>query len=147
MSACVYTDGSCLGNPGKGGFGAIGILSQDSEEPSFKISGSETCTTNNAMELKGAINGIEKATKLGWDNFTLFTDSHYVMKGLNVWLEKWVLNNWKTSTGKDIKNKELWKVLYEIKKPTMNFVWVKAHSGDKWNDAVDKLARENAQLI
>lgn len=104
MTACVYTDGSCLGNPGRGGFAAVGILCQDSEGPLFKISGGETFTTNNAMELKGVINGIEKAKQIGWSHFTLYTDSNYIVKGMSDWVDKWVLNNWKTSTGKDVKN-------------------------------------------
>ena len=142
----VYTDGSCLGNPGKGGFGAIGIISQDSK-PLFKISGGETYTTNNAMELKGAINGIEKANQIGWTNFTVYTDSKYVMQGITQWIDKWVQNKWKTATGTNVKNRYLWERLYKLKTPTIEFVWVKAHNGNKWNEEVDKLARECAELI
>ena len=147
MTACVYTDGSCLGNPGRGGFAAVGILCQDSEKPYFKISGGETFTTNNAMELKGVINGMEKAKQNGWSHFTLYTDSNYIVQGISKWVDNWVLNNWKTSTGKDVKNKDLWKRLYELKSPHIKIVWVKAHNGNKWNEVVDKLAKENAHLI
>jgi len=135
----VFTDGSCLGNPGSGGFGAIGIENDD--EIIFQVSGCEKNTTNNIMELKGAIHGIKKAKEYGYEEFTIYTDSNYVMKGITEWIEKWIKNNWRASNGKEVKNKELWKRLYELKTPKIQFIWVKAHNGNKWNGEVDKLAR------
>ena len=150
MTASIFTDGSCLGNPGNGGFAAIGLLNPEGEgegEPLFKISGGETFTTNNVMELKGVINGIEKAKQIGWSHFTLYTDSNYIVQGISNWIDNWVSNNWKTSTGKDVKNKGLWQRLHKLKTPHIQIVWVKAHNGNRWNEEVDKMARACAQLI
>jgi len=133
----VYTDGSCLGNPGPGGWAAI---SND-----FKIGGGTLHTTNNAMELMAAVNGIEACSN---NIIEIYTDSVYVKNGIEKWIHNWIKNGWKTSNGSPVKNKDLWKKLYDITQTkTVGWNWVKAHSTNEMNNKVDKLAREIATLF
>ena len=131
----VYTDGACAGNPGNGGWGVYIELNNES----VKLSGSEESTTNNRMELKAVIEAlkyINNDTKL-----VIFTDSKYVMQGIQEWIKNWKINNWKTSQKKPVKNKELWQELDElVSNRTIEWQWVKGHSGDFGNEMADKLA-------
>ncbi|OAB82530.1 ribonuclease H [Wolbachia endosymbiont of Laodelphax striatellus] len=133
----IYTDGACLGNPGLGGWAAI-ILFQNHRKNIF---GREENTTNNKMELKAVINGL-KALKFPC-NVNLYTDSLYVKYGITEWINKWKMNGWKTSNKKSVKNIELWKELDNVAlQHEINWKWVKAHNGDKYNEEADSLARK-----
>lgn len=137
----IYTDGACSGNPGAGGWGAILRYGKVEKE----LSGGEHETTNNRMELQAVIEAL-KALKKECD-VVLYTDSRYVMDGVNEWLPNWKKNGWKTTNKKSqVKNIELWQELdgllplHKIK-----WVWVKGHNGHPENERVDKLAREQAK--
>ena len=133
----IFTDGACSGNPGIGGWGAL-LRYKDIEK---ELSGAELQTTNNRMELTAVIEAL-KALKTEC-NITLYTDSKYVMNGINEWLENWKKNGWKTSNKKnEVKNIDLWQQLDElIKKHEIRWVWVKGHNGHPENERVDTLAR------
>ena len=136
----IYTDGSCINNPGNGGWAAI--INDDGKIK--KISGSEKNTTNNKMELMAPI----KALKIVGKNkkIQIFTDSKYVKLGITEWIHKWVKNNWQTSKKEDVKNKDLWIQLHEITSSlNIEWKWVKAHAGDLLNEEVDFLAKKAAQ--
>ena len=136
MKIKIYTDGACSGNPGKGGWAAI-IL--DSSTNQTDISGSEKNTTNNRMELMAPIMALNKFKKES--EITIYTDSKYVKDGITEWIKKWKLNNWKSSNRKPVKNKDLWvKLDNSCQKHKVNWKWVKAHAGDKYNNLVDELA-------
>ena len=137
----IYTDGSCLNNPGNGGWAAI----INDNKKILKISGSEKNTTNNKMELMAPIQALKKINKN--KKVEICTDSKYVMLGITEWIYKWTKNNWQTSKKEDVKNKELWIELHALTKFfQINWVWVKAHSGNTLNDEVDLLAKKAAQL-
>jgi len=136
----IYTDGSCLSNPGNGGWAAI----INDNGKILKISGSETKTTNNKMELMAPISALKKINK---DNkVEIYTDSKYVKLGITEWIHKWIKNNWQTSKKEDVKNKELWVELYELNKSfEINWIWIKAHAGNTLNEEVDLLAKKAAE--
>ena len=137
----IYTDGSCLTNPGDGGWAAI--INIDGEIK--KISGNEKNTTNNRMELMAPINALKYIYSK--DPIEIFTDSKYVKNGITEWINTWVLNNWKTSKKEDVKNKDLWIELYKLNQSlNVKWNWVKAHAGDTLNEEVDILAKEAAYL-
>ena len=136
----IYTDGSCLNNPGNGGWAAI---INDNDEI-IKISGGEKNTTNNKMELMAPINALKKIDKD--KKVEIYTDSKYVKLGITEWIHKWIKNNWQTSKKEDVKNKELWIELFELTKSfEINWIWVKAHSGNLLNEEVDSLAKQAAE--
>ncbi len=135
----VYTDGACSGNPGPGGWAAI-ILNNGVEQEIF---GKEKYTTNNRMELLAVINALKKIE----DNsqIVINTDSKYILDGINKWIKNWKINDWRTSNNKDVKNSDLWKELdYLNSRRFTKWVWVKGHSGHKYNEMADKLAREQS---
>ena len=137
----IYTDGSCLQNPGDGGWAAI--ISKDGENK--EISGSEKDTTNNRMELMAPINALKEIKSN--EQIEIYTDSQYVKLGITEWINKWVLNNWKTSKKEDVKNKDLWIKLYNLNKSLdIKWNWVKAHAGNIMNEKVDLLAKKAANL-
>ena len=137
----IYTDGSCLTNPGDGGWAAI--INIDGEIK--KISGNEKNTTNNRMELMAPINALKYMNSK--DPIEIFTDSKYVKNGITEWINTWVLNNWKTSNKEDVKNKDLWIELYKLNQSlNVKWNWIKAHAGDTLNEEVDILAKEAAYL-
>ena len=136
----MYTDGSCLGNPGPGGWAAV------SENPSFEIYGNEHHTTNNRMELTGVIKGLEKIVDLNETITSVHTDSAYVKNGITKWVHVWLKNDWKTSNGTDVKNKDLWLILFHLTLQVhVQWYWVKAHAGNSLNERVDQLARVQAE--
>tara|TARA_B110001450_G_scaffold241476_1_gene251010 strand:+ start:694 stop:1119 length:426 start_codon:yes stop_codon:yes gene_type:complete len=136
----IYTDGSCLHNPGNGGWAAI---INDNDEI-IKISGGEKNTTNNKMELMAPISALKKIDKD--KKVEIYTDSKYVKLGITEWIHKWTKNNWQTSKKEDVKNKELWIELFELTKSfEINWIWVKAHSGNLLNEEVDSLAKQAAE--
>ena len=135
----VYTDGSCLENPGKGGWAAIII----NESGRIEIKGSKENTTNNQMELTAPIMALKKIPK--GSKIQIFTDSKYVKSGITEWIHKWKKNGWKTADKKDVKNKDLWKELDKLSSTFyIEWIWVKAHSTDALNNEVDLLARSSA---
>ena len=137
----IYTDGSCLKNPGNGGWAAI--ICTDNEVK--KISGSEKDTTNNRMELMATINALKEVNSE--DLIEIYTDSKYVKNGITDWIHNWIKNNWKTSNKEDVKNKDLWVQLYDLNKNSkIKWNWVKAHAGNPLNEEVDLLAKKAASL-
>ena len=137
----IYTDGSCLNNPGNGGWAAI--INQDNKVK--KISGSVKDTTNNKMELMAPIMALQKIDKN--QQIEIYTDSQYVRLGITDWIHKWTKNNWQTSKKEPVKNKELWIQLYELTKSyEIKWIWVKAHAGNTLNEEVDLLAKKAAEL-
>ncbi|MDC0618285.1 ribonuclease HI [Candidatus Pelagibacter sp.] len=137
----IYTDGSCLNNPGNGGWAAI----INDNEIIKKISGSVKDTTNNKMELMAPIMALQEIDKN--NEIEIYTDSQYVRLGITEWIHKWIKNNWQTSKKEPVKNKELWIQLYELTKSyKIKWIWVKAHAGNALNEEVDLLAKKAAEL-
>lgn len=136
----IHTDGACLGNPGPGGWAAL--LRYKGRER--ELSGGEPDTTNNRMELMGAIMALEALTEPCVA--TLHTDSQYVRKGITEWMGNWVRRGWKTAGGEAVKNRDLWERLHQANlRHKVEWKWVKGHSGDPDNERVDVLARTQAQ--
>ena len=137
----IYTDGSCLENPGNGGWAAIII----DDGKKTQIKGSKKSTTNNQMELLAPIEALKKIPR--GSKVQIFTDSKYVKSRITEWIHNWKKNGWKTANKEPVKNKELWEELdflgseFEI-----SWNWVKAHSTDELNNEVDLIAREAANL-
>ena len=137
----IYTDGSCIGNPGNGGWAAIII----NGENKIQIKGSKKNTTNNQMELLAPIQALKKIPK--GSKVQIFTDSKYVKSGITEWIYNWKKNGWITANKQQVKNKELWTELDLLTNEfEINWNWVKAHSTDKLNNEVDLIAREAANL-
>ena len=137
----IYTDGSCLENPGNGGWAAIIKMNGNIK----KISGNEKNTTNNRMELMAPINALKNIDSD--EEINIYTDSQYVKLGITEWIKTWVNNNWKTSKKEEVKNKDLWTELYNLNR-TLNvkWIWIKDHAGNPLNEEVDLLAKKAAGL-
>ena len=131
----LYTDGACRGNPGKGGWGAILVYGSYEKE----LSGGEALTTNNRMELIGAIEGL-KALKEPC-RVTLYSDSKYLVEPfLQGWIHTWREKGWKRGK-EELKNPDLWQTLYDLTQVhTVEFIWVKGHNGHSYNERCDTLA-------
>ena len=137
----IYTDGSCLENPGNGGWAAIII----DDGKKTQIKGSKKNTTNNQMELMAPIEALKKIPK--GSEVQIFTDSKYVKSGITEWIHNWKKNGWKTANKQKVKNKDLWVELDLLSSQfDIKWSWVKAHSIDKLNNEVDLIAREAANL-
>ena len=137
----IYTDGSCLKNPGNGGWAAI--INIDNEVK--KISGSVKYTTNNKMELMAPIKALQEINEQ--QLIEIYTDSQYVKLGITDWIHKWIKNNWQTTKKEPVKNKDLWLQLYDLTKShKIKWIWVKAHVGNTLNEEVDLLAKKAAKL-
>ncbi|KRG38633.1 ribonuclease H [Stenotrophomonas panacihumi] len=135
----IHTDGSCLGNPGPGGWAAL--LRYNGREKA--LSGGEPNTTNNRMELMGAIMALEALTEPC--QIILHTDSQYVRQGITEWMAGWLRRQWKTAGGDPVKNRELWERLHQATlRHKIDWRWVKGHNGDPDNERVDQLARAQA---
>jgi|TARA_B100001093_G_scaffold66020_1_gene55980 ribonuclease HI len=131
----IYTDGACSGNPGKGGWGAILINAKETKY----MSGSKQLTTNNQMELTATIEALKAILKPS--NIALYTDSQYVKNGITSWIFNWKKNGWKTANKKPVANKDLWIELEKyVDFHSVNWFWVKGHSGDHYNEIADELA-------
>ncbi len=134
----IHTDGGCRGNPGIGGWGVW--LRYEGKNKQLK--GSELSTTNNRMELTAAIKALEAIKSKNID-IDLFTDSKYVMSGINEWIINWKSRGWKTANKKTVKNVDLWKKLDQLNNEhSVVWHWVKGHSGDEGNEMADRLANE-----
>ena len=157
----LYTDGGCKNNPGGiGGWAVVGYQEGEGKEKSFELSGSMFDTTNNRMELQAVIEGLSVLPKkfpglfdvttvnVSTVKVCLYTDSQYVRNGITNWIHNWKRNNWRTSTKKHVKNKELWQ---ELERQTLMFPahihlewsWVKGHSGNYYNERCDQLVKQN----
>lgn len=137
----IFTDGACSGNPGAGGWGVI-LRSGTAEK---ELSGGAVDTTNNRMELQAVIEALKALKKEC--AVTLYTDSRYVMDGVNQWLPNWKNNGWKTTNKKSaVKNIDLWQELDSLlPRHKIKWIWVKGHNGHAENERVDKLARDQAK--
>ena len=133
----IYTDGACSGNPGPGGWGSVMLYNGHRRE----ISGGESETTNNRMEMMAVIASLESLKRPC--KILLHTDSTYVMKGMTEWLESWKARNWKTAAKKPVKNVDLWQRMEAaIARHAVDWKWVKGHSGVPENERADELARD-----
>ena len=133
----IYTDGACSGNPGYGGWGAY-LIHENNKK---MISGSEVNTTNNRMELRAAIEGLNVLKRPC--KVTLYTDSVYLKDGITKWSVNWKKNNWKNANNKEVKNKDLWiKLLEAVSMHEIEWNWVKGHEGNEGNEIADKLATQ-----
>lgn len=133
----IYTDGACSGNPGPGGWGSILMYGDNKKE----IAGGKQDTTNNVMELTAVIEGL-KLLKFPC-KVKLYSDSAYVVNAFNQkWIYGWLKNGWKNASKEPVKNKELWQELYDLTKVhEVEFIKVKGHSDNEYNNRCDELAR------
>lgn len=163
----IYSDGACSGNPGPGGWGCVLLIKNEKSEvlQEVQLSGGENPTTNNRMELIGAISALEHIKKLGFSSqkniqgdlfsqeesssdcqiskIDFYTDSQYVKNGITTWISSWKKNGWKTSSKQPVKNQDLWVRLDNLNSElVINWCWVKGHSGNKYNEICDTLAVE-----
>ena len=133
----IFTDGACRGNPGKGGWGAIIKYGNHKKE----IKGFCSDTTNNLMELMGVIQALKALNRPC--EIIITTDSTYVKNGITEWIHKWKNNGWKTASKKAVKNKNHWQILdKETQKHSIQWEWVKGHSGHPENERADELSNE-----
>ena len=133
----AYTDGACSGNPGPGGWGVI-LISGDHRK---ELKGGEAATTNNRMELMGAIMALEALTRPC--RVDLHTDSKYVMTGITEWIRGWKARGWKTAAKQPVKNEDLWRRLDTARlRHEVDWRWVKGHAGHEFNERADALARK-----
>ncbi len=136
----IFTDGSCLGNPGPGGYGVVLKYKDKIKE----LSQGYKLTTNNRMEMLATIVGLQSLKEPC--QITLTTDSQYVRQGITQWIHKWQKNNWKTASKQDVKNVDLWKLLnQQQQRHNIQWNWVKGHSGHPENERCDALARQAAE--
>lgn len=154
----IYTDGACSDNPGPGGWAAVFPLTTSIKS----IKGNEKQTTNNRMELKAVVKAFEwiknnhnkKASPIKNEiKIELYSDSAYVINSITKnWLEVWKTNGWKTTKGDDVKNRDLWEKFYKVRKSlrkfgyTIEFIKVKGHSGNTFNEMVDEIAKQQSEL-
>ncbi|MDW7534937.1 MAG: ribonuclease HI [Candidatus Nitrotoga sp.] len=138
----IFTDGACKGNPGVGGWGALlRIMGKERE-----LCGGEAHTTNNRMELLGAIRALEALKRPC--HVILHTDSKYVQQGISVWVHNWKQTGWKTSNKKPVKNADLWRMLDEVASMhSVQWVWVKGHAGHDGNERADELANRGIEQL
>jgi ribonuclease HI len=133
----IHTDGACSGNPGPGGWGAILEFGEHKKE----LKGGEKLTTNNRMELMGAISALEALKKPC--TVDLYTDSQYLRNGIMSWIHNWKKNGWRTADKKPVKNVDLWQRLEaSLEQHEVKWHWVKGHAGHDLNERADELARE-----
>ncbi len=138
----IWTDGSCLGNPGPGGWAFVATDGKNKAERS----GGEKDTTNNRMELTAVIRAISAARN--HSEIEIHTDSQYVKNGTQVWMKNWKKNNWRTADRKPVKNQDLWQKLDELVSTIkIHWVWVRGHNGEELNERCDELARNAATAL
>lgn len=138
----IYTDGACKGNPGPGGWGVC-MRYKDKEK---QLCGGEPETTNNRMELMAAIWALESLNRSC--AVKLHTDSKYVLQGITEWMVNWKKRGWKTAANKPVKNEDLWRRLDQsIQRHSIEWIWVKGHSGDPGNETADSLANQGIRQL
>lgn len=134
----AFTDGACKGNPGPGGWGTFLVLSDGTQQEFY---GGDKHTTNNKMELMGAIMALEKSPHN--HALEIWTDSSYVKNGITSWIQGWKKKGWKTASNKPVKNQELWQRLDELQSGRdVSWHWVKGHAGHEGNEKADELANK-----
>ena len=138
----IYTDGSSLGNPGKGGWAAVLLT----EGKRLELSGGYRMTTNNRMELMAVIKGLS-ALKVACNNVTVFTDSQLITNSINKgWLDNWIKNSWKKADKKEVMNIDLWQEFVPLwQKHNVKFIWIEGHKGIEFNELCDKLCKQAAE--
>ncbi|MEG4090713.1 ribonuclease HI [Microcoleus sp. Pol12B4] len=135
----LYTDGACSGNPGPGGWGAVVCFADGN---CHELGGGDPQTTNNRMEMQAAVAALEFFANSGQtEPVTVYTDSEYVKNGITKWIQGWKNKGWKTSTGKDVVNQDLWHLLDKLNSRQIKWEHVRGHSGDFYNDRCDEIAR------
>ncbi len=138
----IWTDGSCLGNPGPGGWAFVATDDKNIAERS----GGEPNTTNNRMELTAVIRALTAARR--HSEIELHTDSQYVKNGMQLWMKNWKKNNWRTADKKPVKNQDLWMQLDELAQTIkIHWHWVRGHNGNELNERCDELARTAAEQV
>lgn len=138
----IFTDGACKGNPGVGGWGAL-LRTKGKEREMF---GGEAHTTNNRMELMGAIAALEVLSRPC--RIRLHTDSKYVQQGISEWVHGWKQRGWKTTSKQPVKNEDLWRRLDEaVSRHQIEWIWVKGHAGHVENERADQLANRGVEEI
>lgn len=140
----IYCDGACLGNPGPGGWSALLVATRSGKRHEKFVNGGEKLTTNNRMELTAAIEGLRAIKRPS--KVTIFSDSQYVVRGMNEWLKNWIANDWKTAAKKRVENVDLWQMLAAVaSEHQTTWKWVKGHAGHPENERVDEAARIEAE--
>ena len=138
----IWTDGSCLGNPGPGGWAFIVTDGKNTAERS----GGAIDTTNNRMELIAVISALTATRK--HNEVEIHTDSQYVKNGMQTWLKNWKARGWRTADKKPVKNQDLWQKLDELASNTkIHWIWVRGHDGEEFNERCDELARGCAEKL
>lgn len=138
----IWTDGSCLGNPGPGGWAFVATNGKNVAHRS----GGESDTTNNRMELMAVIRALTAAHR--HSEVEIHTDSQYVKNGMQTWIKNWRKNNWRTADRKPVKNQDLWQKLDELAgQIKIHWVWVRGHNGEEFNEMCDTLARTAAEKL
>ncbi|WP_230622321.1 ribonuclease HI [Aggregatibacter sp. Marseille-P9115] len=136
----IFTDGSCLGNPGPGGIGILLRYKQHEKQ----LSKGFLLTTNNRMELLAVVEALNSLKEPC--NIHLYSDSQYMKNGITQWIFNWKKNNWKASSGKPVKNQDLWMALDQaIARHHVDWCWVKGHAGHRENEICDQLAKQGAE--
>ncbi|MEO1128318.1 MAG: ribonuclease HI [Planctomycetota bacterium] len=140
----LYTDGACSGNPGPGGWAFI--LRHPASGKEIEQSGAEARTTNNRMELIAVIEGLQAITSRSV--VEIYSDSQYVLKGLEEWLDGWIRKGWKTAAKKPVKNEDLWRTLDGLRKAhELRFHWIRGHNEHPENERCDQLAVEARERL
>ena len=143
MSIKVYTDGSCRGNPGPGGWGVYIQLNDEEKD----LYGGNPETTNNQMEMQAALEALKYLEDKN-EVIELYTDSNYLRQGITEWIHKWKLNNWRTAAKKPVANRDLWIEISDLnEKMDVQWNWVKGHAGDPGNERADQLANIGADNV
>lgn len=139
MTVTIFTDGACSGNPGPGGWGCVVI---DDNDHCYSLSGGAAATTNNRMEMLAVIAALESLPYAS--TVVVHTDSKYVINGITMWVDGWIARGWRTASGQDVKNADMWKrMLSSVQRHhQVQWRWVKGHSGNPLNERADQLARD-----
>lgn len=139
MKIDMYTDGACSGNPGPGGFGLVIVNTNNNKIAT--VSQFYDDTTNNRMEMMGVLTALAYALKHPGHNYTIYTDSQYVYKGITEWIGSWMKRGWRKSNGEAVLNIDLWKQIHALNQQTTpKWVWVKGHASNQYNNMADRLA-------